>query len=44
MTLNWLYTVNNLMFVVSKFGNFKGLIYWLSLILVVSQLNVLYNV
>ena len=34
------YTVNHLIFTVSKFGNFKKLAYWRSLILAVSQFKI----
>ena len=40
---NYVYTVKHLISAALKFGEFKILIYLRSLILTVSQLNVLYN-
>ena len=39
-----LYTVNHIVFTVSKFGDFKRLTYWRSLILVASLFNVIKEV
>ena len=37
-------TVNHIIFASSKFGDFKRMTYWSSLILAVSQFNALLNV
>ena len=37
------WTVKHLIFVASKFGDFKRLIYWRSLILAVSEFNAIYS-